>query len=239
MLRRHICALVAAVSTVVAVGIASPASASNAGSFVALINADRARVGRAPLVHRADLAEIALRHSLTMAAQNNLHHNAALTGQVSNWRAVGENVGMGGSVRVLHQAFMNSPMHRANILDRDYTEIGLGVTVDARGVMWVTEVFRQPMRAAAQTTVSAVATPVARPAAATRRVVTTRRPAGTRSSQTKSPAVRWATRRSRTLHHPAGRSPWLLRLARAAGSHAAPAAGALPQAVDYLHVVTG
>jgi hypothetical protein len=40
---------------------------------------------------------------------------------------------------------MNSPEHLANILDSDYTQIGVGVTVDRSGIIWVTEDFRQPM----------------------------------------------------------------------------------------------
>ena len=40
---------------------------------------------------------------------------------------------------------MNSPAHKANILDRDYTEVGIGAVV-ANGRVWVAEVFRRPMR---------------------------------------------------------------------------------------------
>jgi hypothetical protein len=244
VLRRFTTALVVAVSTAVAVGIASPANASNAGSFVSQINADRARVGRTPLVHRADLAALALRHSQTMAEQNSLHHNPNLTGQVSGWQSVGENVGMGGNTRVLHRAFMNSPAHRSNILDKDFTEIGLGVVVDGRGVMWVTEVFRQPLASSATLRAHAVATTsVARRTRRTLAVATTSaatgRPVAKRPVVTRRPAVRWASatvtmRPSRTL-----RSSWIRRLSSAAATPAAHSAGALPQAVQYLHVVAG
>jgi peptidoglycan hydrolase-like protein with peptidoglycan-binding domain len=58
---------------------------------------------------------------------------------------VGENVGYGPDALTVHAAFMNSAPHRANILDRDYTEVGIGaVTVNGR--VWVAEVFRRPMR---------------------------------------------------------------------------------------------
>jgi hypothetical protein len=40
---------------------------------------------------------------------------------------------------------MNSPGHRANILDRDYTEVGIGA-VTVAGRVWVAEVFRRPLR---------------------------------------------------------------------------------------------
>lgn len=52
-----------------------------------------------------------------------------------NWTKVGENVGVIGigragtglAIQKLHEAYMASPGHRANIVDRRYTRIGLGV----------------------------------------------------------------------------------------------------------------
>jgi len=64
---------------------------------------------------------------------------------VTNWQYVGENVGYGPDALTVHVAFMNSPAHRANILDRDYTEVGVGAVVVGDRV-WVAEVFRRPMR---------------------------------------------------------------------------------------------
>ena len=40
-----------------------------------------------------------------------------------------------------HRALMNSPGHRANILEKRFTKIGLGVYRNARGEFWVTEMF--------------------------------------------------------------------------------------------------
>ncbi len=37
---------------------------------------------------------------------------------------LGENVGMGGSIDQIHVAYMNSPGHRANILDPAFNQIG-------------------------------------------------------------------------------------------------------------------
>jgi uncharacterized protein YkwD len=237
VLRRFASALVVALSTLAAIGTASPAQASNAGSFIAQINADRSRAGRAPFVHRADLAGLALTHSQTMAAKNSLYHNPNLTKQVANWQAVGENVGMGGNTRVLHAAFMNSPAHRANILDRDFTEIGLGVIVDARGVMWVTEVFRRPLRVASRTPARAVAATSS--AGTTTRPATASRLVAKRPATPNRPAVRWATARSGAKPHGSAKSAWLSRMSTAAAAPATRSNGALPQAVDYLHVVAG
>lgn len=56
------------------------------------------------------------------------------------WTLLGENVGVGGGVSSLHTAFMNSPVHRANMLNSDFDHIGVGV-VNAKGRMWVTVLF--------------------------------------------------------------------------------------------------
>ena len=133
-----------AASTVVALSPA-PASASgpNTSSVLSAVNSARANAGRRPLSLRSDLSGVAYRWSQKMAASGTLKHNPNLTGQVSNWRWVGENVGYGPDWRAVHVAFMNSPSHRANIVDRDYSQIGIGVVVSG-GRVWITQVFRAP-----------------------------------------------------------------------------------------------
>jgi uncharacterized protein YkwD len=60
-----------------------------------------------------------------------LEHNPKLVHDVGrscpNWRSTGENVGVtyGTSVGQLFQAYMHSPPHRANILDKRYSEVGI------------------------------------------------------------------------------------------------------------------
>jgi hypothetical protein len=54
--------------------------------------------------------------------------------------ADGENVDLNQSIAGAHDALMHSPPHRANILDPDYTVIGVGV-LRANDQVWVTEDF--------------------------------------------------------------------------------------------------
>ena len=116
-------------------------------SFVSHINAERAAQGRSAVKVASDLTSVARRHSERMANSNNLHHNPNLGGDVSGWQKVGENVGRGPSVDAIHQGFMNSPSHKANILDSEWVEVGVGVVV-RDGQLWVTEVFRLPQSSA-------------------------------------------------------------------------------------------
>ena len=113
--------------------------------FVAKVNAAREAAGLRPYSVASDLISVARAHSAQMASRQSLYHNPNLTTDVQNWQAVGENVGEGPTVSDVHVAFMNSPEHRSNILDHDFTQIGVGVTVDSNGIVWVTEDFRQPM----------------------------------------------------------------------------------------------
>ncbi len=106
----------------------------------------QARVSAGLPAYRAasDLVAVAARHAAAMAASHRIYHNPRLADEVRDWQAVGENVGMGGTVEAIHDALMRSPPHRANILDRDFTEIGVGAARDGDGVVYVTQVFRLP-----------------------------------------------------------------------------------------------
>lgn len=120
------------------------ASGSDTGSFLGAVNAARASAGRPAYSLQSDLSAVAYRWAQHMASTGQLAHNPNLSSQVSNWRWVGENVGYGPDWRSIEDAFMASPAHRSNILDHDFTQIGIGVVVHGSR-MWVAQVFRQPM----------------------------------------------------------------------------------------------
>lgn len=90
------------------------------------------------------LSELARKHSLAMARRGTLFHTSDPSSYYlkgMNWRTWGENVGMtGGSIEGLQRAFMASPTHRANVLDRDFRRVAIG-TVRVDGVLWVTVFF--------------------------------------------------------------------------------------------------
>ena len=105
--------------------------------------AGRPRPGQARGQRRDDRGRPAL-GELRWPGPTQLAHNPKLASSVSNWRYLGENVGVGYSVSSLEAAFYASPHHRANMLDRDFTQIGVAVVV-VNGKMWVAEEFRRPM----------------------------------------------------------------------------------------------
>lgn len=156
----------ALVLLLLATGGPALASEDPAAALRAHINAERSARGLAPLASAADLRSVALDHSRSMASSGDLHHNPSLGSDVTNWRVVAENVGVGADADDLHREFMQSSTHAANILDGRVTQVGVGV-VRADGLLWVTQVFRQPMSApdpAPSTTPKPADTPAPDPA---------------------------------------------------------------------------
>lgn len=55
------------------------------------------------------------------------HSNLTDGYQSGTWWRLGENVGMGPSLAAIHNGFLNSPSHRANMLSPLYDHVGTGV----------------------------------------------------------------------------------------------------------------
>ena len=123
---------------------AAAASTSLEDAFLSRINHARAARDIPRLDVGGLISQVAREQARRMAERNRLFHNPQLTTDVTNWRVVGENVGYGPDALTLHQAFMQSSEHRANLLDRDYTRVGVGVVV-RDGRVWVSEVFKTPL----------------------------------------------------------------------------------------------
>lgn len=111
-------------------------------SFARKMNGARANQGLGKLSLDPELSKAARVHTNEMIRKDELHHTSSddLRSRVTNWIVLGENVGVGGSVRSLHKAFMNSPAHRDNIMNITYRHVGIGVR-NANGRMWVTVIF--------------------------------------------------------------------------------------------------
>ncbi len=61
-------------------------------------------------------------------------------GAGNNWSVLAENVGMASSISQMHSLFMNSPSHRANIVNGSFDRIGTGVA-ESGGRLFVVQVF--------------------------------------------------------------------------------------------------
>ena len=144
---RLIGAVLAAVLLSTFFAIANPVHASAAdrnveSQFVSAINAIRAAHGAQPLQIFDELTGIARSWSDQMVANGGISHNPDFSNEVqAYWLKLGENVGVGGDVQSLMNAFVNSPAHYRNIIDPDYNYIGVGVSYDANGRIYTTHDF--------------------------------------------------------------------------------------------------
>lgn len=134
-------------------------------TLTADINQERTSRGLGALTVAEDLVAYARQHSADMAAAGHPYHDPNIQSNVQNWQHMGDNVGSGPDADHLHQGFMNSQIHRDEILMPDYTQVGVGAYW-AGNVLYVTEVFRLPMQA--RTPVARAAAAPARPAPAPR-----------------------------------------------------------------------
>ncbi len=148
-LRRPLVAAFFLVVALILLGSANPAGASESSDeqdFLRLLNQARTSAGLPALVSDAGLAATSRTWSATMATQGRISHATDLGQVAANiepaWRKIGENVGVGYDAQGLHNAFMNSPGHRDNIMGSGYNRVGIGV-VHRDGKTWVTVRFLQ------------------------------------------------------------------------------------------------
>jgi uncharacterized protein YkwD len=127
---------------------ATATSPDNTARLLELVNRERAATGAPTLVLRSDLSGIAGDFSQRMAEQGRIWHNddyfTIATMERLGARLVGENVAINSSIDGAHEALMESPRHRANILDADFTLVGIGVAQNADGFLFVTQDFLAP-----------------------------------------------------------------------------------------------
>jgi uncharacterized protein YkwD len=114
-----------------------------AGQIFALANQARAQVGVGRLDWDPALADAALQHCLRMAAEGPISHQyngepdlSTRTAQAgAHYSVIEENVAMGPSADAIHEEWMHSPGHRANLLSSDVDRVGVAV-VAARGELY-------------------------------------------------------------------------------------------------------
>lgn len=88
------------------------------------VNLTRSEAGLGPVDRDVALDVKADRWARKLRDACDLFHSRLAEGAPVVWHKLGENVGYGDSIAIVHQAFMDSPGHRANILDPAFSEMG-------------------------------------------------------------------------------------------------------------------
>ena len=126
-----------AVVLVVCAAVAASAQSGVERQIMDLANQARAEQGLGPLVWNASLAAAARQHAALVARSGQLSHQypgepdlaARMTQAGAKFQVAAENIAEGTSAGELHQEWMNSPHHRANILDPRLDAIGIAVVL--------------------------------------------------------------------------------------------------------------
>ncbi|MGW2425271.1 sigma-70 family RNA polymerase sigma factor [Streptomyces sp. NPDC001709] len=115
------------------------------GQVVALVNKERSAAGCGPLTEDPQLQKAAQGHSDDMAARHFFDHTnpdgadpgQRITAAGYRWSTYGENIAQGQqTAAAVMESWMNSPGHRANILNCSFKDIGVGVHKGAGGPWW-------------------------------------------------------------------------------------------------------
>ncbi|MGY1435490.1 sigma-70 family RNA polymerase sigma factor [Streptomyces reniochalinae] len=129
----------------------TPASTPRGPSqeVAALVNEERAKKGCGPVRTNSELDAAAAGHSADMAARDFFDHTnpdgadpgARITAAGYRWSTYGENIAKGQtSPEQVMKSWMDSPGHRANILNCSFKEMGLGLR-QGQGGPWWTQAF--------------------------------------------------------------------------------------------------
>jgi uncharacterized YkwD family protein/spore coat assembly protein SafA len=120
---------------------------------IRLTNAERSKAGLPALAGNWQLSRVARYKSQDMATKGYFSHQSPTYGSPFDmmesfglkFSAAGENIAYGQRTpQEVVTAWMNSPGHKANILSRSYSQIGVGLYKTNSGVCYWTQMFMQP-----------------------------------------------------------------------------------------------
>ncbi|KMS68854.1 RNA polymerase [Streptomyces viridochromogenes] len=121
------------------------APTGDVAQVVALVNKERSAAGCGPVSEDPLLNKAALGHSEDMDARDFFDHTnpdgadpgQRITAAGYTWSTYGENIAMGQQTpEAVMESWMNSPGHRANILNCSFKDIGVGVHKASGGPWW-------------------------------------------------------------------------------------------------------
>ena len=117
---------------------------------IRLVNVERAKAGVPALTENNELDRIARIKSNDFIEKNYFAHTSPTYGTPFDmlksfgvtFTAAGENIASGqGTAAQVMNTWMNSPGHKANILNSTYNQIGVGAARDNKGTLYWTQLF--------------------------------------------------------------------------------------------------
>ena len=120
---------------------------------IRLVNVERSKNGLQPLKENWELSRVARYKSADMANNAYFSHTSPTYGSPFNmiknfgikYSSAGENIAYGQKTAAeVMNGWMNSSGHRQNILNPNYTQIGVGYAVNSKGTPYWTQMFIRP-----------------------------------------------------------------------------------------------
>lgn len=110
-----------------------------------MVNKERSKRVTAPLVRLHELDELARKQAQRMADKSDLFHSFAGEIQMNfnrPSRRFGENIARGKAIHDIHMQMMRNRADRNNILDRRFTNMGMGSVRGSDGNLYLCQIFR-------------------------------------------------------------------------------------------------
>lgn len=125
------------------------AMSSDEARILELVNAERQKQGASPLKANNQVASLARAKSQDMVDNNYFSHQSPTYGSPFDmlknggvsYMYAGENIAMNQTVDGAFKAWMNSEGHRKNILNPNFTELGVGIAPKGNGSYIYTQLF--------------------------------------------------------------------------------------------------
>lgn len=122
---------------------------SDESRILQLVNAERAKAGEKPLKASAECTRLARMKSKDMVDNNYFSHQSPTYGspfdmlKANNvsYMYAGENIAMNQNADAAFKAWMNSEGHKKNILNPNFTELGVGIAPKGNGSYIYTQIF--------------------------------------------------------------------------------------------------
>ncbi|VIF71117.1 sporulation protein [Clostridioides difficile] len=117
---------------------------------VDLVNIERSKAGLNPLTLDSSISNVATKKSQDMIDNNYFSHNSPTYGSPFDmlkkfgisYKTAGENIAMGQKTpKEVVNAWMNSEGHRKNIMNPNFSKIGVGVAQKSGGSIYWTQIF--------------------------------------------------------------------------------------------------
>ena len=118
--------------------------------MLVLVNNERAKAGLPALRADPEMTRVARAHSRDMFARGYFAHLTPegrtpfdrMRSSGVRFLVAGENLALGQTLTICHNGLMNSPGHKANILDKSYGRLGIGILDGGMHGLMVTQNFR-------------------------------------------------------------------------------------------------